>query len=60
MDCSAGVLPVVFETYRDHRMAMALSLVGLRRPSVSIADPACVGKTYPGFWTDLAQLRREA
>ena len=49
--------PVVFETYDDHRMAMALALIGLRRPGVSIADPGCVGKTYPGFWADLASLR---
>lgn len=56
IDCSPAAPPVVFETYRDHRMAMALALVGLRRPAVSIADPACVGKTYPGFWADLASL----
>ncbi|MEM9082006.1 MAG: 3-phosphoshikimate 1-carboxyvinyltransferase [Planctomycetota bacterium] len=49
--------PVVFETYDDHRMAMSLALVGLRRPGVSIADPACVGKTYAGYWEDLARLR---
>lgn len=56
VDCSARAAPVVFETYDDHRMAMALSLVGLRRPGVSIKDPACVAKTYPGFWTDYARL----
>jgi len=53
--CAGG--PVVFETYDDHRMAMALALIGLRRPGVSIADPGCVGKTYPGFWQDLDAIR---
>lgn len=48
--------PVVFETYSDHRMAMALALIGLRRPGVSIRNPACVGKTYPEFWRDFAGL----
>lgn len=48
--------PVTFDTYRDHRMAMALALVGLRRPGVQINDPACVAKTYPTYWTDLARL----
>lgn len=47
---------VGFDTYDDHRMAMALALVGLRRPNVWIRDPACVRKTYPGFWGDLAKL----
>ncbi len=48
--------PVVFDTYGDHRMAMALALVGLRRPGVAIRDPACVAKTYPGFWRDLRHM----
>ena len=52
--CDAGVTPVIFDTYRDHRMAMALSLIGLRRPGVGIRDPGCVAKTYPGYWRDFA------
>lgn len=48
--------PVVFETYDDHRMAMALSLVALRRGGVALRDPRCVEKTYPGFFADLATL----
>ncbi|MEV0733892.1 3-phosphoshikimate 1-carboxyvinyltransferase [Polymorphospora sp. NPDC050346] len=48
--------PTRFATYDDHRMAMSLSLVGLRVPGIEIADPACVGKTYPGFFTDLRGL----
>jgi len=51
-----GAAPIVFETYDDHRMAMALALVGLRRPNVSIANPACVAKTYPTFWRDFGRL----
>ncbi len=56
VDCSAGAPPVEFDTYDDHRMAMALALIGLRRPGVSIRDPGCVGKTYPTFWADWAAL----
>lgn len=52
--------PVVFETYDDHRMAMALALLGLRRPNVSIANPQCVAKTYPTFWSDLSSLYEAA
>lgn len=56
VDCSTGATPVTFATYDDHRMAMALALVGLKRPGVTVANPGCVGKTYPGFWKDLAIL----
>ena len=48
--------PVVIETYGDHRMAMAFAILGLARPGLSIADPACVAKSYPGFWRDLATI----
>lgn len=56
VDCSPDVPPVHFKTYDDHRMAMALSLVGLRRPNVVIHDPGCVAKTYPTYFADLARL----
>jgi 3-phosphoshikimate 1-carboxyvinyltransferase len=45
------------ETYNDHRMAMSLTLVGLRVPGVVIRNPACVAKTYPEFFSDLEALR---
>ena len=41
------------ETYDDHRMAMSLSLVGLKQPGVEILNPGCVSKTYPNFFADL-------
>jgi 3-phosphoshikimate 1-carboxyvinyltransferase len=44
-------------TYEDHRMAMAFALVGLRVPGVTIEDPACVSKTFPGYFDVLDQLR---
>jgi 3-phosphoshikimate 1-carboxyvinyltransferase len=47
-------------TYNDHRIAMSLALVGLRVPGITILDPGCVGKTYPGFWEDLGRLREQA
>jgi 3-phosphoshikimate 1-carboxyvinyltransferase len=46
------------ETYNDHRMAMSLALIGLRVPKVVVDHPACVAKTYPGFWHDLARWRQ--
>lgn len=47
---------VEFDTYDDHRMAMSLALIALRRPSTFIRDPRCVAKTYATFWRDLAAL----
>lgn len=48
----------VIDTYNDHRMAMSMSLIGLRVPGIAIRDPGCVAKTYPEFFADLDQLRR--
>jgi 3-phosphoshikimate 1-carboxyvinyltransferase len=41
-------------TWGDHRMAMALAAVAARVPGVVLDDPACVAKTYPRFFDDLA------
>ncbi|MEX2219632.1 MAG: 3-phosphoshikimate 1-carboxyvinyltransferase [Phycisphaerales bacterium] len=56
IDASPEASRVEFDTYNDHRMAMALALVALRRPNTWIRDPGCVRKTYPGFWKQLAEL----
>ncbi len=55
---SALPRPARIETYDDHRMAMSFALAGLKIPSVTILDPGCVAKTYPGFWDDLQSVRR--
>jgi 3-phosphoshikimate 1-carboxyvinyltransferase len=49
-----AVRPILVETYDDHRMAMSFALIGLRAPGIRIGNPACVGKTYPAFFEDLA------
>ena len=43
---------VVVSSWDDHRIAMSLALVGLRRPGTRIGDPEVVAKSYPGFWDD--------
>jgi 3-phosphoshikimate 1-carboxyvinyltransferase len=45
------------QTYNDHRMAMAFSLIGLRVPGVTIENLACVSKTFPNFFEVLDSLR---
>ena len=44
------------QTYRDHRMAMSLSLISLRVPGVRILDPKCTEKTYPDFFEDMGKI----
>ena len=46
----------VVRTYGDHRMAMSFALLGLRIPGIVIEDPACVDKTFPGFFDVLDRL----
>ncbi|HEX9943818.1 MAG TPA: 3-phosphoshikimate 1-carboxyvinyltransferase [Thermoanaerobaculia bacterium] len=44
------------DPWGDHRIAMSLALVGLRRPGVLIDYPEVVAKSYPGFWRDLRKI----
>lgn len=56
----ASDVPVVLETYNDHRMAMSFALLGLRIDGIEILNPACTRKTYPEFWADLESLTGRA
>lgn len=44
------------ETYDDHRMAMCFSLAAFGGVPVTILDPACVGKTFPEYFTVYSSL----
>jgi 3-phosphoshikimate 1-carboxyvinyltransferase len=49
--------PLTFDTYDDHRMAMAFALDSLfHAPGVYIRHPEVVGKSFPDYWTQLARL----
>lgn len=56
VDCSPNAKPVVLDGHGDHRVAMAMSLIGLKRGAVSVSGAGCVGKTYPNYWSHLAQI----
>jgi 3-phosphoshikimate 1-carboxyvinyltransferase len=49
--------PSNVQTYNDHRMAMAFSLIGLRCAGVTIENPGCVSKTFPNYFEVLDSLR---
>ena len=48
----------VVDAAGDHRIAMAFSVLGLLVPGVAIAGADSVGKTFPGFYGMLDDLRR--
>lgn len=49
--------PEEIACHRDHRIAMSFSVTGLRAPGITLDDPACVKKTFPGFHEALADLK---
>ena len=49
--------PARIQTYNDHRMAMAFTLIGLRVEGIIIENPSCVSKTFPDFFDVLDTLR---
>lgn len=52
------LVPARIHTYDDHRVAMAFSVLGLVHEGVAIEDPACVAKSFPGFWEELVRFTR--
>lgn len=59
VDAPSRALPTVelrLDPHGDHRMAFAFTLLGLLRAGVVIEQPACVAKSWPGFWRDLEAL----
>jgi 3-phosphoshikimate 1-carboxyvinyltransferase len=46
----------IFDSHGDHRIAMALSLVGLVCGNTTIENAECVSKTYPEYWQILQSL----
>ncbi len=47
---------VLIETYDDHRIAMAFTVLGLRTGNILIKDPGCVKKSFPEFWDFIERL----
>lgn len=47
---------IEIETYNDHRVAMAFSLIGLRRAGVVIKNPDCSAKTFKNYFKILTKI----
>ena len=52
----ASIRSASIATYNDHRMAMAFSLAACGGQPVVIENPACVAKTFPEYFEELAHL----
>ena len=50
------VRPAVVNTYEDHRMTMAFSLVGCRVKGIVIDNPGCCRKTFENYFELLTSL----
>ena len=48
--------PIHINTYHDHRMAMAFTMLAMKFDELYIDDKEVVNKSYPNFWNDLTKL----
>lgn len=48
------------ETYEDHRMAMAFTLVGLKTGKITIKNPGCCRKTFENYFELIDSLYKQA
>ncbi|MBR5436386.1 MAG: 3-phosphoshikimate 1-carboxyvinyltransferase [Muribaculaceae bacterium] len=46
---------IVFDTYNDHRMAMALAPIAIYAPGIVVRDIDVVKKSYPDYWNHLTE-----
>ena len=53
--CHGASLPI-FDTYDDHRIAMALAPLAMKIGAIEINNADVVSKSYPNFWKELSQL----
>lgn len=48
--------PILFSAHNDHRMAMSLALLELAGINAALDNPACVSKSFPGFWKTWSEI----
>ena len=46
----ARIKSAAIDTYDDHRMAMCFSLAAMGDAAITINDPGCTAKTFPGYF----------
>ena len=53
---AGGLRPASFDTYEDHRMAMALSVLASKIGGCEVRGADCVAKTYADYWRDFGRI----
>lgn len=48
--------PIIFNTYDDHRIAMALAPLAMKIGAIEINNADVVSKSYPNLWQEFSQL----
>ncbi|MBE5939101.1 MAG: 3-phosphoshikimate 1-carboxyvinyltransferase [Lachnospiraceae bacterium] len=48
--------PAIIETYDDHRVAMAFTLLGLKTEGIKILNPSCTRKTFENYFDEFEKL----
>ena len=56
---TTALRPAVVSSCNDHRIAMALAVLGLRTGGLIIKNSECINKSYPNFIRDLKSLGAE-
>lgn len=51
------VMEAEVETYEDHRMAMAFTLIGLKTGNITIKNPECCRKTFENYFDVIETLQ---
>lgn len=49
--------PADIDSFGDHRVAMAFSLLGLMQPGINILNPCCCSKTFPDYFAYFDEMR---
>lgn len=53
-------IPTIVETYDDHRIAMAFSLIGLRISGIVIHHPECCRKTFENYFDIIEEISKKS
>jgi 3-phosphoshikimate 1-carboxyvinyltransferase len=56
IDTTTKADDIQFNTYNDHRIAMALSMLALADYTITLDNATCVEKSFPLFFTQLQQV----
>jgi len=55
---NSQIIPANLSSYNDHRIAMALTMLGIiGNANITLDNPDCVNKSFPGFFNETTKLK---